>query len=164
MIRTASRASLLGLKLQILAILLWLPMVALAQTTPVAATAATQDLKYQQLTAKDTIQAIHNLFKSRRTGGVVMATSAIGGDLILAGMAAASEAKQNSGFEFGFGFHAFLIGIVAAPLAVSGIRKRLYFSHKREERVVDEYTTKHQLPRAVQRRLLPRFFNQSADN
>jgi hypothetical protein len=149
--------------LRVLSILLLLTVAASAKTTVATAKMITPDRKAPQFTTDDTVRAIHSLFKSRRTGGVIMATSAIGGDLILAGIAAASEAKQDTGFEFGFGFHAILIGFVAAPLTAVSIRKRLYFTHAREKRVVDEYTTNHKLPYAVRRRLLPRFFEQPAN-
>ncbi|MGY2134158.1 hypothetical protein ACW9KT_18140 [Hymenobacter sp. HD11105] len=149
--------------LLISAILLLLPVAASAQTTPATAETTSSSLNTQQFTRDDTVRAIHNLFMSRRTGGVIMATSAIAGDLILAGIATASEDNQNSFLRLNFGAHAIMIGVIAAPLAAVGIRKRLYFTHAREKRVVDEYTTKQRLPYAVRRRLLPRFFERPSN-
>ncbi|WP_133274045.1 hypothetical protein [Hymenobacter radiodurans] len=114
----------------------------------------------RQFTADDTVRAIHNLFESRRSGGIVLTGGAIGGDLLAAKLATESEQNQNSWWRLSFGDHAVLFGIIAAPIAAVGIRKIVSYRGGRERRVIADFRTTHKLPYKIQRRLNPTFFAQ----
>ncbi|QNP52858.1 hypothetical protein H9L05_03845 [Hymenobacter qilianensis] len=119
------------------------------------------DLNHNQLTADDTVRAIHNLFKSRRSGGIILTGSAIAGNL-LAAYAATESQDENSFLAFSFGNHALMFGTIAAPLAAVGIRKIISYRGGRERRVIHDFRTTRKLPYKIQRRLTPAFFAQPA--
>lgn len=128
------------------------------KTSPITDSAKTVVVP-RQLTANDTVAALHKLFKARRQGGAIMTTSAIGGDFLLAGLESADEQNSKSYLQFGFGFYALFYGVVAAPIAAIGTHKLIDYSTKREAKVIAEWQNQHSLPRYVRRHLKTKFFN-----
>jgi peptidoglycan/LPS O-acetylase OafA/YrhL len=113
--------------------------------------------------APDTAAAIHRLFaaKRKRQGYVVGATvvAAVG----TAGVVAANR-PTDLGTSSGFGVIApnnldlAMVGIVAVPVVLAEALFLGGWGHKYERQVLATWQQQHQLPRAVKRRLAPRYF------
>jgi hypothetical protein len=111
----------------------------------------------------DTAAAIHRLFaaKRKRQGYVIGATvvAAIG----TAGTVVANR-PADSGTSSGFGVMApnnldlAMVGVVAVPVVLAEALFLGGWGYKYERQVLATWQQQHQLPRAVKRRLVPRYF------
>lgn len=135
---------------------------ALAQSAPVAAKAADSlAARAPQLPRPDTVRALHNLFRSRRsTGGWLT-----GGSAAVTAVAGLGTLADNNGKNCGGYFcpdavgSAMLIGIGTAPAWVPGFVTLVRFSTKREQAAVAYFETTRTLPKYLQHKLSNRFFN-----
>jgi hypothetical protein len=144
----------------ILSILLAFIGTACAQVTLGDTAKTSSALSHNKFTADDTARAIHNLFNSRRSGGIVLTGGAIVGDLVAAQLVNESDGNQNSFIRFDFGFFAAFFGVIAAPVAAVGIGKIITYRGSREKRIIADFRATHRLPDKIQKRLKPKFFAQ----
>ena len=104
------------------------------------------------ISAADTIQAVHQLFKKRRTGGGVWVTigAAFTGRII------GSLLTSSGGNGGGAIFSIVLFG--GGPAAI-GFGKLSRFSATREAQVLSTYEQTKNLPVEIRNRLTPKYFN-----
>jgi hypothetical protein len=139
---------------RLLPLLLLVALETPAQSLPAAPVTPKPDAPAaRQLTAIDTVQAIHKLFAARRRGGAIMTTSAIGGDLLLAQIFSAADQNSKSYVRLDFGFYALFWGAIAAPAAAIGVHKLIDFSARHKAKAIAGFQQHHTLPRYVNRRL-----------
>lgn len=142
--------------------LLFLALTATAQTAPVVKDlASTTEIIPQQFTSADTIRALHNLFKSKRsTGGLLT-----GGSAFFTTLAGIGTLADNNGKNCGGYFcpdtvgSALIIGIGTAPAWIPGSISLIRFNKRKETAEIENYTKTRKLPLYLQRRLAGRFFN-----
>ncbi|MBD2721502.1 hypothetical protein [Hymenobacter armeniacus] len=104
-------------------------------------------------THADTVQALHNLFRKHRTGGVVW--TGIGA--AVAGRVAIASASGDSGGNGGG--TAVGIGVLGGVPAAIGVGKLLRFSGSREAAAIAAYDAGKPLPRYVRQRLATKYFS-----
>lgn len=114
-----------------------------------------------QFSHADTVRALHNLFKSRRsTGGWL-----VGGSAFLTAFTGVGTLADNNGKNCGGYFcpdavgSALIIGIGTAPAWIPGSISLIRFNKKKEIAVTEEYEKTGKLPSYVQRKLAGRFYN-----
>ena len=107
------------------------------------------------ITAADTVQAVHQLFKKHRTGGGIWLAigAAFTGRIIGAAATSSGDSGGNAGGA--------VVGIAifgGGPAAI-GIGKLSRFSATREEQAVSAYEQTKKLPIEIRKRLTPKYFN-----
>ncbi|WP_426061063.1 hypothetical protein [Hymenobacter sp. B1770] len=112
----------------------------------------------RQLTPADTVRALHELFKSRRTRGALLLGGT--GAVVLAGnIVLHNDPGFPSSDKTNDAVVASSIALLyAAPLWVVGTSQLMRFSKKKEAAIINGFTTKHTLPNKIQRRLKPSLF------
>ncbi|WP_460500163.1 hypothetical protein [Hymenobacter agri] len=96
-------------------------------------------------TATDTVQAIHRLFKARRTGGYILT----GGAVIFTRIVFTSAGTVPAG----------VFGVVVGGIpAVIGFGKIVRFSMSSENKVVEDFEKTKTLPKSIRRRLKREYF------
>ena len=115
----------------------------------------------KQFTHADTVRALHNLFKSRRsTGGYLIGGSAFFTAFTGVGTLAGNNGKNCDGyFCLDAVGSALIIGIGTAPAWIPGSISLIRFNKRKEIAVTEEYKKTRKLPLYVQRRLAGRFYN-----
>ena len=114
-----------------------------------------------QFTHTDTVRALHNLFKSRRSTGSWL----VGGSTFFTTLTGIGTLADNNGKNCGGYFcpdaigSALIIGIGTAPAWIPGSISLIRFNKKREKAVIEEYEKTQILPLYVHRRLAGRFYN-----
>lgn len=132
-----------------------------AQTALPTAEAGAATAAPPPFTATDTVQALHNLFRSRRSTGGWLA----GGSAFFTVLSGVGTLADNNGKNCGGYFcpdaagWTLIMGIVTAPVWIPGSITLIRFSRKREAEAVAAYEQTRSLPRGLQRKLSPRFFN-----
>jgi hypothetical protein len=111
-------------------------------------------------TAADTVEALHLLFRNRRTtGGLLIGLGGIAAVATpLIAVAAAGPPTSTyghlpetvGGIRLGF--------LIAAPIAAFGFTQLEENSKKKEEQVVAQYRDAHTLPRKLAKKLRPELF------
>ena len=137
-----------------------------AQSSPGAAPAVLPTIAPSlRPAAPDTVTALHRLFaaKRRRQGYIVGGTAgaAVGAaGLVVAGRP--TEPSSSNGGGLGViapnNLDLAMVGIVAVPVVLAEALLLGGWGHKYEQRVIATWQQQHQLPRAVKRRLKPRYF------
>ena len=114
-----------------------------------------------QFTHTDTVRALHNLFKSRRSiGGWLVGGSAFFTTFTGVGTLAGSNGKNCDGYFCPDAVgSALIIGIGTAPAWIPGSISLIRFNKRKEIAVTEEYKKTKKLPLYVQRRLAGRFYN-----
>ncbi|GAC1602924.1 MAG: hypothetical protein NVS3B25_31340 [Hymenobacter sp.] len=114
-----------------------------------------------QFTHADTVHALHNLFKSRRsTGGWLVRGSAFFTAFTGVGTLADYNGKNCGGYFCPDALgSALIIGIGTAPAWIPGSISLIRLNKKSEKSVIEEYEKTRKLPLYVQRRLAGRFYN-----
>ena len=109
----------------------------------------------------DSVRALHNLFRSRRsTGGWLT-----GGSAAVTAIAGIGTLADNNGKNCGGYFcpdamgSALLIGIGTAPAWIPGFVTLIRFSRKRELAAVTHFENTRALPKYLRHKLSGRFFN-----
>jgi hypothetical protein len=100
--------------------------------------------------ASDTIQAVHQLFSKRRTGGWVW--TGIGAAFATRILIAGASESNASGTLVG-------TAVLGGGPAAIGVGKLTRFSESKEAQVADYYQKTKRLPPYVQRRLKKKYFN-----
>ena len=143
-------------------IVLLFTMTANAQRTSLKADSAKIVIVPTQFTHADTVRALHNLFKSRRsTGGWLVGGSAF----FTAFTGVGTLVDNNNGKNCGGYFcpdavgSALIIGIGTAPGWIPGSISLIRFSKRRELAVIEKYEKTRKLPLYVQRQVTGRFYN-----
>jgi hypothetical protein len=111
-----------------------------------------------QFTHADTVRALHNLFKSKRsTGGwLAYGSAALKG----VGVVAESNDKGKPGhLSFGVGGTILLYAIGLAPAWIPGTVTLIRFTKKREQKAIDEFERTKEIPHNLRKKLKGRFFN-----
>jgi hypothetical protein len=111
-----------------------------------------------QFTHADTVRALHNLFKSKRSTGGWLAY----GSAAFTGIAALAESndKDKPGhLSFGIGGTILLSAIGLAPAWIPGTVTLIRFTKKRELEALAEFERTNQIPRNLRKKLKRRFFN-----
>jgi hypothetical protein len=96
--------------------------------------------------------------------GTIIVLGAVGADLALAGISAATEPTPahsgSSGFGLsgpvgphGFGAYAVLYAFLTLPVMGVGVAQQIGYATEREAKIVAAYETQHQLPASISRRL-----------
>ena len=104
----------------------------------------------------DTVQAIHQLFRKHRTGGVIWSTIGAAFAVRIITVASTSNSDAASGTAAGT---AVGVGIFGGVPAGIGVGKLLRFSTGRETDAVTACEQGKTLPTYVQRRLKSKYFN-----
>ncbi|MDO7846394.1 hypothetical protein Q5H92_08505 [Hymenobacter sp. M29] len=111
-----------------------------------------------QFTHADTVRALHNLFKNKRSTGGWLAY----GSAAFAGMAALGEAiegPQPGSLHFGVGGVIILCAVGSAHAWVPGTISLIRFTKKREQIAMAEFESTKQIPNNLRKKLKRRFFN-----
>ena len=139
-----------------LVFLLLLATTAAAQNAPIAKTDTNSEARApHQFTSADTLQALQQLFKNRRTRGAFLlgGTGAVvvASNIVLNNESGipSSDASSNVIVASGIAL------LYSAPLWVIGTSQLVRFSKKREQTVIEAFVTKYTLPSKIQRRLTP---------
>ncbi|WP_157780867.1 hypothetical protein [Hymenobacter sedentarius] len=113
-----------------------------------------------QLTAADTVKALHRMFTNRRVGGgllvVLGGIAVVATPLVYVATAGPSTSTYGnlpdavSGMQLGF--------VLAAPITALGIYQLSRNFKDREAEVIINYTEKHILPPKIKRKLSPNLF------
>lgn len=111
-----------------------------------------------QFSQADTVRALQQLFRSRRTRGTLLLGGT--GALVVAGNVAlsnesgipASDALSNLVVASG------IVLLYSAPIWVAGTSQLVRFSKEKEKVIMAEFVTSHTLPRKIRHRLKPRLF------
>ncbi|WP_345052832.1 hypothetical protein [Hymenobacter glaciei] len=149
------------MKFALTLLLLLFTMKATAQTTVSSINLPSRVSTPLQFTCADTVRALHNLFKSKRsTGGWLTGSSAFFTTLTGVGTLADNNGKNCGGYfcpdTLG---SALIIGIGPAPAWIPGSISLIRFNKRKEMAEIDKYEKTQKLPRYLQRRLAGRFFN-----
>ena len=137
-------------KLVCLALLVACLLLSRAGFAQPATPAATGNAEIRQLTAQDTVEAIHNLFKKKRRNGGFL----VGGSAALLALSAATYSPQPQSYFVLSRSEDLALGTIAtSPVWVLGIVKFVRFNAQREKRVVANYQRTHVLPTFVRKKL-----------
>lgn len=120
-----------------------------------------QRLRSQYL-QNDTAQAIINLYGRRQAGGVSWTIAAIL-SAVRIGTASSGTTTSYGGYSAGNSDGSSNTGaafLIATPLMAYGVGKVLHYSNSHLEQVLTAYGAGQPLPRALRRKLKPRFFKQ----
>jgi hypothetical protein len=144
-----------------LVLVLLLTLTANAQKARPKADSISVAIAPTQLTRTDTVQALHNLFQSRRsTGGWLVGGSAFFTALTGIGTLADNNGKNCGGYYCPDAMgSALIIGIGTAPAWIPGWISIIRFNKRKEIAVIEAYKTTQKLPLYVQRKLVGRFYN-----
>ncbi|GAA4033128.1 hypothetical protein GCM10022409_16810 [Hymenobacter glaciei] len=96
--------------------------------------------------SSDTVQAIHRLFKSRRTGGYILTGSSVIFTRIAVGAAGTVPAGV-------------FVLIIGGTPGLIGFGKIVRFSVRNEAKIVSDFEKNKTLPNAIRRRLDRKYFN-----
>ncbi|MBC8081734.1 MAG: hypothetical protein H7Z21_00855 [Hymenobacter sp.] len=102
----------------------------------------------------DTVEAVHSLFSSRRTGGWIWTTI---GAILAVRITTAAASGDSGGNAAGA---ALGVGVVGGVPAGIGVGKLVRFSPEREAAALSTYGQSKQLPKYVRRRLKRKYFHQ----
>jgi hypothetical protein len=122
--------------------------------------AASQTFKQRlrgQYLSSDTAQAIINLYTRRQMGGV---SWIVGSGLAAARLATASAPSNPGGYAVRQESNPGVAFLAALPFMGYGAAKMASFSNAKLEKLLTSYAAGQPLPRAVRRKLKPRFFAQ----
>ena len=142
----------------VIAIVLLFTLTANAQKAGSNVDSARTVIAPTHFTHTDTVRAFQQLFKNRRTRGALL----LGGT---GALVAASNVALNN--ESGIPSSDVSSNLIVAsgialfyttPIWVVGTSQLVRFSQKKEKAIIDEFMTKHTLPRKIQRRLKPSLF------
>ncbi|NVO31345.1 hypothetical protein [Hymenobacter lapidiphilus] len=109
---------------------------------------------HAQVPATDSVQAVRNLFKQRRTGGAVFTALGIGAAGAIVRGASSGDSGGNAG-----GAIVSALALGGIPIGI-GIGKLVRFSKTREDEIVAAYNASKPIPRDIRRRLKARHFAQ----
>lgn len=136
---------------------------ACAQTPVTGETLASQQLKQRlrgEYLHNDTAQAIITLYSRRQAGGVGWVVAAIL-SAVRIGTASSGTTTSYGGYSAGNSDGSSNMGaafLIATPLVAYGVGKVLHYSNAHLEQVLTAYGAGRPLPRALRRKLKPRFF------
>ncbi len=108
----------------------------------------------------DTAQAIINLYSRRQAGGaswIVASTLAA----VRIATANSSTTTNNSYVGRDDSSSPGLVFLIASPIAAYGVGKIVHYSNGHLQRILTDYAAGKPLAHSLQRKLKPRFFNQS---
>jgi hypothetical protein len=114
-----------------------------------------------QFTHADTVRALHNLFKHKRSASSWL----VGGSAFLTTLAGVETLANNNGKGCGSYFcpdavgSALIIGIGMAPAWVPGWIILIRFNKRKEVAEIEKYEKTRKLPHYLQRRMAGKFFN-----
>lgn len=109
-------------------------------------------------TRADTVRALQQLFKNRRTRGALLlggtGAAVVASNIILNNESGipSSDARSNVVVASGIAL------LYTSPLWVVGTSQLVRFDKKKEKAIIDEFMTKHTLTHKIQRRLKPGLF------
>ena len=146
----------------VIVIVLVFTLTANAQKTSLKADSAKTMIVPTQFTHADTVRALHNLFKNRRsTGGWLVGGSAF----FTAFTGVGTLVDNNNGKNCGGSFcpdavgYALIVGLGTTPAWIPGTIFLIRFNKRKEIAVTKEYEKTKKLPLYVQQRLAGRFYD-----
>ena len=146
----------------VIVIVLVFTLTANAQKTSLKADSAKTMIVPTQFTHADTVRALHNLSKNRRsTGGWLVGSSA----LVTAFTGIGTLVDNNNGKNCGGSFcpdavgYALIVGLGTTPAWIPGTIFLIRFNKRKEIAVTKEYEKTKKLPLYVQKRLAGRFYD-----
>ena len=134
-------------------------LTAQAQTASLKADSTRTVIAPTQFTTADTVRALHNLFKSKRSTGNWLAGGSAAVTAIT-GLGTLAGGRGNAPYFSPDALGAtLLIGIALAPVWIPGSITLGRFNSKKERETVEAYEKTKQLPLTIRKRLSGRFFN-----